>query len=388
MKKTLIAISTLLPLAAGSAFAQGPGGGGNGGGGMGNGTGAGTGQLNAMEQLGRMIYFDQNLSSSGRQSCASCHLPRAGFADPDSFLPTSEGAVRGLFGNRNSPTSSYAAYIPDFQYDENTGEYMGGQFWDGRAIDLVEQAKGPFLNPVEMNMASEAEVIAKIRQSGYADQFEQVFGPGSLDNVATAYQYTAEAIASFESTHVVNRFNSKYDQYLAGTVQLTAQEMNGLQLFEGKGNCVQCHSSRDVLPNGPEVFSNFRYENIGVPRNPNNPFYTLPAEYNPDGANFVDLGLGGALNDPAQNGKFRVQTLRNIAATPPYMHNGIYNTLHEVVEFHNSRFEGTDKWAPPEVYDNLNATVGSLNLTPTEVDDIVAFLETLTDEFGNGPGSM
>jgi len=334
-----------------------------------------------MERLGKALYFDEGLSSPTGQSCASCHDPSAGFADPDGTA-CSEGANKAFFGNRNSPSAAYAAFSPDFHYDAGEGLYLGGQFWDGRAKDLVEQAKGPFLNPLEMGMADEAAVVSKVRQAEYASLFEEVFGAGALDDAQSAYEDVAQAIAAFERSDEVNRFSSKYDMYLAGRVRLSEQEMRGLKLFEDekKGNCAACHPSQPTAEQPRPLFTDFSYDNLGVPKNKENPFYTLAAAHNPDGAAWVDLGLGGALKKASENGKHKVPTLRNIARTAPYMHNGVFRTLKEVVDFYNRRDVGA--FDPPEVAENVNTDeLGDLGLTDAEVADIVAFLGTLTDGY-------
>jgi cytochrome c peroxidase len=332
----------------------------------------------AQESLGEKLYFDTNLSNPPGQSCATCHLPTAGFADPDNNQPTSEGAVAGRFGNRNSPTASYASQVPVFSFvvgGPGGGHYVGGQFLDGRASTLELQALGPFLNALEMNMASEAAVIDQIKLATYATEFETVYGAGALDDSATAYQQVSQAIAAFERTDVFSPFSSRFDAVQNGTDGFTVAEQNGLTLFNGKGDCSRCHRTGN---GNPEVFSNFEYRNIGTPPNLNNPFLALDNNLNPDGAGFVDLGLGSAVNEVAQNGKFRTPTLRNISQTAPYMHNGVFNSLIEVVNFYNRRdVDGI----VPEVNQNVDngGNIGNLNLTPPEVQDLVAFMQTLTD---------
>ncbi len=168
------------------------------------------------QELGAKIFADTNLSEPVGQSCASCHDALTGFADPDvdSTNPVSEGAVTGRFGNRNAPTAAYTSLIPDFGTN-NAGEFVGGQFVDGRATNLVEQAKLPFLNPLEMANLDKASVINKIRNAAYAAQFEQVYGAGSLDNTDTAFDQVADAIAAFEGTDEFSPFTSKFDYFLA-----------------------------------------------------------------------------------------------------------------------------------------------------------------------------
>ena len=335
--------------------------------------------LTPKEDLGNRIYFDTHLSAH-MQSCASCHTPNAGFADPDRNVPTSEGAIRGRFGNRNSPTAAYAAFSPEFRFDTASGRYIGGQFWDGRAKNLEEQAKGPFLNPLEMNNPSKAAVIAKIQRASYANLFLSVFGPDAWSNTDRAYDFVVEAIAAFERTAFFNAFTSKFDAYLLSTATLTPQEQQGFALFTGKGRCHECHTSSPGPDGTPPLFTNFLYENLGIPRNPNNPFYRLSLDLNPDGANFIDYGLGAIIKDPAQNGKFKVPTLRNVAITAPYFHNGIYSTLFDVVQFHNRKYVG--QVVSPEVDENVNwAQVGNLGLSDQEINDLVAFLGTLTDGY-------
>lgn len=327
----------------------------------------------ALEQvLGGILYFDKNLSNPVGQACASCHLPKAGYADPDREIPVSEGAVAGRFGGRNAPSSAYAAFSPVFGRDQVSGQYVGGQFWDGRAPTLEEQAKGPFLNPLEMNNTREG-VVGAVRSSHYARLFSLVYGPGSLDNTDSAYDLIAQAIASFERTKLVNRFSSKYDRYLKGKGNLTSQEKRGLQLFNGKGNCSACHPSTSADGKTPPLFTDFTYDNLGVPRNMEFPFYLMsPGPY-------PDPGLGKTVNDPAQNGKFKVMTLRNIALTAPYSHNGYFKTLKEIVHFYNTR-DIPGMWPAPDVPETVNKTeLGNLGFTGQEEDDIVAFLLTLTD---------
>jgi len=331
-------------------------------------------QPSSEQHLGRLLYFDKDLSNPLGQACASCHLPVAGYADPDQELPVSEGAVTGRFGGRNAPSAAYAAFSPVFGLDSASGQYRGGQFWDGRAPTLEEQAKGPFLNPVEMNNTKEG-VVQAVRNSRYAELFKRVYGPESLDVTESAYNLIAQAIASFERTAQVNRFTSKFDYYLKGKVALTAQENRGLQLFNGKGNCSACHPSSSLDGKTPPLFTDFTYDNLGVPRNMAYPFYLI------DPSPYPDLGLGAIITDPAQKGKFKVMTLRNIALTAPYSHNGYFKTLKEIVHFYNTR-NLPGLWPQPDVVENVNTTeLGDLGLTDQEEDDIVAFLLTLTDGF-------
>jgi cytochrome c peroxidase len=354
-------------------------------------------KLPARARLGRLLYNDKNLSEPAGQSCASCHDVSAGFTDPNRADPTSRGVHTQLSGNRNAPTAAYAAFSPAFHFDEAEQLFIGGQFFDGRATSLEEQAKGPFLNPVEMGNSNKEQVVDKVRRSAYADQFRREYGARSLDDSEQAYELIAQAIATFERSPIFNRFTSKYDAYLEGRTRLNAAEMRGLSLFErsDKGNCAACHPSAKAEDGSPPLFTDFSYDNLGVPKNPLNRFYSMPAQFNPQGRNFVDKGLGAQVNLASEDGKFKVPTLRNIALTGPYMHNGYFQTLRGAVDFYNSRdvkpackdtlvkeSAALKKgcWPKAEVGDNVNHDeLGNLHLSAREVDDIVTFLHTLTD---------
>ncbi|MDR1729543.1 MAG: cytochrome B6 [Prevotellaceae bacterium] len=329
------------------------------------------------EELGRLIFFDTNLSSPTGQSCASCHAPETAFSD-ENHASTSPGAVQGLFGSRNSPSVTYALYIPQLSYDNENETYVGGQFWDGRSNTLAMQAEGPFLNPIEMGNPDTATIVAKLRNAEYYDRFVIIYGRNNT--VGQDFHYMADAIAAFESTSIFKRFNSKYDEYLSGKATLTADEQKGLELFQNKGKCANCHPLTDDPVAGEPLFTDHTYDNLGVPKNPNNRYYTIPAAYNPEGADFVDLGLGVTVGDAAQNGKFRVQSLRNIAKTAPYGHNGYFATLKDIVHFYNVR--DVDPGFPPSEYPETvnHDELGNLGLTAIEEDAIVAFLQTLTDK--------
>jgi len=361
--------------------------------------------LAAKELLGKRLFEDASLSEPAGQSCASCHASGVAFADPDTSRPTSKGVRAGLFGNRNTPMASYAMFAPDFHYDKTEGHYVGGQFLDGRAATLELQAQQPFLNPVEMANPNRETVVAKVRDGAHAKLFREVFGAAAFDDADAAYARISEAIAAFERTAAFAPFTSKFDYYVKGRAALTAQELRGLELYnaEDKGNCAACHPS--TSPDGGKtaaLFTDFTYDNLGVPRNPDNPFYALAPEFNPAGRRFVDLGLGGRADLPtdanAEKGKFKVPSLRNIAITGPYMHNGYFKDLKAVVQFYNDRdvrpvcanatwtreseAQAQQCWPRPEVEANVNADeLGRLGLSDTEVDDIVAFMKTLTDGY-------
>lgn len=337
--------------------------------------------------VGRAIFFDAGLSEPAGQSCASCHAPERGFADPRPG-PTSEGAMVGRFGARNAPTAAYAIFAPGLRYDRADGTYVGGLFLDGRVDSLEEQAQGPPLNPIEMHNPDRAAYVAKVATRPYAAGLKARYGGDLFSDVDRAFAAITEAVAAFERSAEVSPFTSKYDAYLHGTATLTAQERRGLELFEGRAGCAACHPATIGGDGKLPLFTDFTYDNLGVPRNPANPFYTLPAELNPAGSTYVDLGLGANAKVIADGrsaeslGKFKVPTLRNVAWTAPYMHNGVFASLKEVVAFYNRRDLDPARFGPPEVGQNVNGEeLGHLGLSEGEEDALVAFLNTLSDGY-------
>jgi cytochrome c peroxidase len=333
--------------------------------------------------LGKLLFSDSTLSKPAGQSCASCHAPEAGFADPRSDLPVSPGALPWRAGNRNTPTLAYARYSPGMYYDATIPLWFGGFFMDGRAASLLDQAKQPFLNPLEMNNPDKASVVASVKASGYANLFERAFGEGIFERTDEAYDKIAEALVAYQSSSEVQRFSSKFDFVRQGQARFTEAEQRGLDLFKDKekSKCSICHDIEPLEDGTPPLFSDYGYDSVGTPRNPANPFYGMPAEFNPQGLDWVDLGVGRTLGDPTMNGKFKTPTLRNIALTAPYMHNGVFKTLREVLDFYNTR-DVKPTWAPPEVPETVNKTeMGDLKLTDAELADLEAFLLTLTDGY-------
>jgi cytochrome c peroxidase len=327
-----------------------------------------------MEQLGKIMYQDKDFSRNSTQSCQTCHHHISGFADPTN-LRDPENTVVSLgddgvsLGGRNAPTSAYGGFSPPLQLQAD-GSYSGGLFWDGRADGsdpelqdpLAEQAQGPPLNPVEMNMESVEALVDVVRNARYKPLFLQVFGVNALDDNEIAFDYIAQALAAYERSPEVQPFSSRYD-----SGQLTEQELRGLSLVET--HCSSCHATTvedtavySQVPPAP-LFTNYTYANIGVPVNPK------LAESPPD------LGLGAILNDPLEYGKFKVPTLRNIAFTAPYSHNGYFPTLRDILHFKSNR----DLWPAPEVAENLSSEVGDFNFSEEQIDDIIAFLHSLTD---------
>jgi cytochrome c peroxidase len=343
-----------------------------------------------LEKLGDKLFHDTSLSSPPGQSCATCHKRATAFTDPDRSKPVSNGAIKSRFGFRNAPTAAYAAFIPPLHYDTNDETYVGGLFWDGRATDLSDQARFPFLNPLEMHDTNEEQVVAKVRLAGYAPLFRKVFGQNSLApaNSGDAYDQMAGAIAAYESTPEFMPFTSKFDFYLQGRVKFTKQELRGLALFNGKANCFACHPSTAADGQPAPMFTDFTYDNIGIPKNWNSPFLKLPADLNPGGMDFIDYGLANtvAVFDPEhaaeQAGRFKVPTLRNLAQTAPYGHNGYFRTLKQLVHFYNTRDVAGEGWPAGEVPETVNHDeLGNLGMTDKEENDLIAFLRTLTDGF-------
>lgn len=386
------------------------------------------------EELGRELYFDVKLSQPTGQSCASCHDPDFGFDDPDSVLPVSEGVLPNLFGGRNSPSAAYAMFSPIFHFDEDEGLYIGGQFWDGRATGevlgdpLADQALGPFLNPVEMANPDKRLVIRDVANGSYSTLFETVWPDTDLSNwsqmsdaeIEMAYDQVALSIAAFERTELFAPFTSKYDAFLeacldlgekpgncatgsgpkakraAGMVGYTDLEWQGMQLFMGENDndgelkkqegamCSACHIAEwtedpgnvfvpDWAPEGlaPPMFTDFTFDNLGVPKN-----LAYPLDPNAP----VDLGLGDVVGDEAENGKFKVMTLRNIGQTEPYGHNGLFLTLKEITHFYNTR--DVADWPEPEYAPTVNFDeLGNLGLSDAHEDALVAFMLTLDDGY-------
>lgn len=330
----------------------------------------------ALSSLGKSLFENTELSNPVGQSCASCHSSALidGFADPDKTDATSEGAnsmiMAMVFGQRNAQTASYAAFIPQSQViADGRNVLIGGQFWDGRSATLEDQARQPFLNPLEMNNADEASVIAKIDAiPALKAEFEVVFGVGALAAISTAYDQMAQAIAAFQRSSDFTKFNSRFDDVKAGTATFTMQETRGEQVFHNQASCDRCHFTPE--DRGEQVFSNFEYFNIGVPGNVNNPFLLTDPT-------FIDMGLGDITGRATDNGKFRVPSLRNIANTAPYMHNGVFTTLKQVIDFYNGEFMSSD----PEVNANLDSggryVIGGMS--GQDKADLKAFLETFSD---------
>lgn len=275
-------------------------------------------------ELGRLLYFDRRLSADGTVSCANCHHPSFAFADG---APVSTG-IKGQKGTRSAPTVFNRAYSL-------------AQFWDGRAPTLEEQAKGPMANPIEMGNTHEA-VVSRLRLiSGYRPLFAKAFGSDDI-----TIDHVAKAIATFERT--VLSGNSAFDRYKAGDKKaLTAAQIRGFDVFQNKAKCDQCHEGINFTTNA--------YHNLGVGT----------GKPDPDEGRYV------VTKDPKDWGAFKTPTLREIARTAPYMHDGSLKTLEEVVDFY-------DKGGIPNK--NLDERIKPLHLTAQEKKDLVEFLKSLNGE--------
>lgn len=370
--------------------------------------------INSKEALGELLFNDANLSFDRTQSCATCHNPDHGFVD--NRLNATHVAAGSLgdngtsVGDRNAPTAAYAAFSPDFTYDTRTrvqnqssdisdyDGYLGGQFWDGRALDLAAQAGGPPLNPDEMNMPSKAAVIERIKENAdYVAAFEELYSTQIFNDTDSAYDAMTDAIGEFEFSNkdTFYPFDSKYDQSLIGdyTYDPNSKAALGKVLFFSSDfTCAACHQLRELGKEG-ELFTSFEYHNIGVPEN------TALRAIN--GVTGPDLGL--ALNPTviednkanSEKGKFKVPTLRNVAITAPYMHNGVFNDLETVLAFYeHAKLRALNEsdtsvnpetgvaWAEPEVAENIEHDILGKNdkqLTPENIDAMVCFFMTLTD---------
>lgn len=416
--------------------------------------------------LGKAVFEDKNLSLNRNMSCATCHSVKAGGTaandlgnrlvgvHPGSSFqgfdrePSQENAM----GFRNIQTSTYAAFSPPLERvrQGNTFVFEGGNFWDGRATGFLtgrasqEQATQPPIGTLEGQLPSPACVVYRVLnpsdRKSYPTSYQAVFGTninrvawpadvesqcasadGSVDfinhprhfatdtQVQQAYSNIALALMAYEGSRGMSPFASKYDQVLERKAVLTSSEKRGLDLFNGKAKCASCHVSIPNTRGLKPLFTDFTYDNLGIPRNPANPIYKS-TWINKKGQDWVDLGLGGFLqtqdiyrdNAIAEMGKFKVPTVRNTARKPneqfvrAYMHNGYFKSLEQVVDFYNTRdskprcnnpltpVEAAMEqgcWPEPEYPETVNRSeLGNLQLSKSEQADLVVFLQTLSDQ--------
>jgi cytochrome c peroxidase len=332
------------------------------------------------------------------QSCSTCHNPATAFTDQRPYEKNTShlkgivslGDDQKSFGDRSAPTTSYANHIPPFHLNSE-GQYVGGQFWDGRESTLTDQAKGPPLNSIEMGIPSKEFMQTRLLENKeYKEAFADLYGKQILTNAEKLYDAMAESIAAFEKTDFFSPFDSKYDRYLKGEYDLTAQEDLGMTLFFSQQftNCNQCHQLRTSPTARDETFSNYEYHNIGIPKN------ELVRKHNKTEQSYIDEGLlaNPAVTDEKQRGKFKTPTLRNVAVTGPYMHNGVFKDLRTVVAFYNKynsksakrqiNPETMEKWAEPEIPENISfkELESGPALDDKRIDALVAFMKLLTDK--------
>ncbi len=364
-------------------------------------------RVEAMRALGRRMFSDPTLSASGRLSCASCHSPADAFGPPNALAVQLGGRDMRRSGARAAPSLRYLQAAPQFTEhffdsdDEADGSVdngpTGGLTWDGRADRTRDQARIPLLASNEMANAGPAELVARLARAPYAEEFRRVFpDPGK------AFAGALEALEAYQQSPAeFFPYSSKYDAWLAGAAELTAAERRGLSLFEdeAKGSCARCHISQRAKDGTPPQFTDYGLIALGAPRNPEIPANADPA--------YFDLGLCGPLRtdfaDRAEYcGLFMTPTLRNVATRRVFFHNGVFHSLRQAVAFYAERDVRPEKWFPRDVdgrvrkYDDLPAQYhGNIEADPpfggapgdapplsdAEVDDIVAFLQTLTDGF-------
>lgn len=340
--------------------------------------------------LGQALFFDANLSLTRKQSCATCHEPAAAFSD--SRGNGVSGAVSlgddGLsLGDRNAPGITYASLVPELHIDGD-GEYIGGFFLDGRSPTLEEQANEPFLNPIEMAMPDRASVVERVRENPtYVASIQSLFGAEIFDNSDRAFEAVTGSIAAFEQSELFTTFDSKYDRYLLGEYTMTeSEEVGRLLFFSQLISCHGCHLQDLRETAAREVFTNNKYSNIGIPAN------KLVRSKN--GVTDVDVGLlqNPIVDDQAHAGKFRVPSLRNVAVTAPYMHNGVFQDLETAIIFYdkylmqslesNTNPETESPWGDPEVAENIDLELlrQGQPITTERALALAAFLRTLTDK--------
>ncbi len=397
--------------------------------------------LSAMAQLGRLIFYDASLSSSGRLSCSSCHSPRNFYGPPNGAPAMFGGPTLSAQGVRAVPSLMYLQIQPNFSIGPDPGGDsetpvalpqlaqkastavraqktaqstvqsaanmvpVGGLFWDGRVNTLQDQAMGPLLSPYEMDGGSVARVAAKLQASPYADRFTQLFGPQIFASPGMAVSEALFAVARYQiedpSFHL---YSSKYDAWLEGKARLSPAEMRGYALFNdpAKGDCGACHLDQPTPDGQPPLFTDHQFEALGVPRN-------MQLAVNQK-ANYYDLGICGPYRTDLAAltqycGMFLTPTLRNAATRHVFFHNGVYHDLQHVMDFYDFRDTEPGKIYPSgaggqiQKYNDLPkrdwANIDTADppftlqlgqtpaLTPGEEHDIIAFLETLNDGYDN-----
>ncbi len=358
--------------------------------------------LSPTAALGEKIFSDISLSASGQQACASCHAAANAHSPANSLPGQMGGAAIDQQGLRQAPSIRYLSFNTAFYFNAE-GTPTGGFFWDGRAASLAQQASEPFLNPREMGNPDEVSVVAKLAQASYAAEFKQLYGSTVFTDPKAAFQRMTLALQQYQKEDAEFRaFTSKYDSFLLGGASLTPQEMRGLALFNSptKGNCAGCHPSSRAADGALPLFTDFTYDNLGVPRNP-----ALSANADPG---YFDLGLCARAGDDLARrsdlcGAFKVPSLRNVAKRHVFFHNGRFTTLKDTLTFYVQRDTNPEKFyslnpdntvnkfddLPAQYKGNVNTTEAPYNRQPgespalsdNEMDDLIVFLNTLSDGY-------
>ena len=362
----------------------------------------------ALCALGRQLFSDPALSASGNISCATCHDPQHDFAPANSQAVQRGGADGLSFGVRAVPSLKYTQNTPPFteHFVDDDGDDSvdqgpaGGRTWDGRSQSVHDQARLPLFSPFEMANKDSAAVVAKV-QAGRAAQFRAVFGEKVFDDPALAFKGVLMALEAYQQSPAeFYPYSSKYDAYLQKEAALSAQELRGLAAFNDpeKGNCARCHPSAKLKGALPQ-FTDFGFAAIGAPRNSK---ISANADHR-----YYDLGLCGPWRTDLQDrreycGLFRTPSLRNVARRQVFLHNGVFHSLSDVVRFYAERDSKPQRWYPraPDgrilKFDDLPAAYAANvdteapfdrhsgdapALSEQDIEDIVAFLQTLTDGF-------
>jgi len=371
--------------------------------------------LSAQAELGRRLFFDTALSASGKMSCASCHDPARAYGPPDGRAVQPGGKDRRRAGTRAVPSLRYLddtplfslhAFIPGSEDAEYEGP-SGGFDQDGAAASRRQQAAGPLLDPDEMANATPAAVVAAVRGGAHARQFAQVYGADVFRHPQQAFEDIGAALEAFQAEDPsFHPYTSKFDAVMSGHARFTPQELRGYALFNDprKGNCAACHIDVPGPGGRPAAFTDYAYEALGVPRNPQ-----IPANRNP---HYYDMGLcGPRRHDLAKQtqycGMFKTPTLRNVATRQVFFHNGYFHTLDAMMHFYVERDTDPRKWypvvhgklrkfddLPPRYRSNVDRTEAPMNrrlgdrpaLDAREIADVIAFLKTLDDGYSAKAG--
>ena len=392
--------------------------------------------LSAMARLGKDIFFDTTLSSSGKIACASCHSPDHAYGPPNDAPVMLGGPNLTSPGMRAVPSLTYLERQPEFSIgpDDTTNENVdiakqveasktavradkiatqtaqsanivpqGGLFWDGRAHTLQIQAEGPLLDPREMDGGSLEIIAEKLRNAPYAKKFAALFGERIYKDTKLLAAEALFAVGRYQIEEPsFHPYTSKYDYWLEGKARLSETELRGLRLFNDpeKANCAGCHTAEPSPDRRPPMFTDTQYEALGAPRN-----VALVDTKDP---NFFDLGVCGPVRKDIADqtqfcGMFKTPTLRNTAVRRTFLHNGVFHTLQEVMDFYNFRDTNPEKVypvgadgkvqkyndIPAQYHANVDVTDPPFNRHPGETPamtaqdetDIIAFLQTLNDGY-------